>query len=61
MPLSECVHACVAAPLSSAPAACQVGKWTSALGARKFMGGDRPNLAGAASLVAVFTVCYALL
>ena len=26
----------------------QVGKWTTALGARNFMGGDRPNLAGAA-------------
>ena len=25
----------------------QVGKWTAALGNRKFMGGDRPNLAGA--------------
>ena len=24
----------------------QVGKWTAALGNRKFMGGDRPNLAG---------------
>ena len=24
----------------------QVGKWTTALGDRKFMGGEQPNLAG---------------
>ena len=40
--------ACGAASLVRRSSRCarQVGKWTAALGSRKFMGGDRPNLAG---------------